>query len=105
MSMDIQKTKSNFYKKVVVAGILERDFLLDNLRDYRFENKMSKHLVSAVGKNRLDLISLQYYQTTIYWYMIAEVNGIEDAMDELEIGDVLKIPALADINRIVANVK
>ena len=105
MSMDIQKTKSNFYKKVVVAGILERDFLLDNLRDYRFENKMSKHLVSAVDKNRLDLISLQYYQTTIYWYMIAEVNGIEDAMDELEIGDVLKIPALADINRIVANVK
>ena len=59
--MDIQKTKTNFYEKKTVDGIVERDFLLESTRNYRFEYNMSKHIISDVDRRRPDLISLQYY--------------------------------------------
>lgn len=101
--MDIKKTKSNFYSKKTVDGRVERDFLLESTRNYRFTYTMSKHVVTDIDKRRPDLISLQYYEDSTYWYIIAQVNGIQDFDEDLKVGDVLKIPAQADIDRIIAN--
>lgn len=55
------------------------------------------HTVQLWGKNRLDLISYDAYETPDLWWVIADVNGIQDPMVGVDVGDVLLIP---DIQRL-----
>ena len=50
-----------------------------------------------VGKgyeNRLDLISYKYYSTTMLWWVIAEINGIDNPL-LVEAGTILRIPLMS----------
>ena len=45
----------------------------------------------------LDSIALRYYNTPLYWWIIADVNAMQDSL-ELKEGQILSIP---DINEVV----
>lgn len=50
------------------------------------------HKVMAGEENRLDLISYKYYNTPLYWWIIAEASGISNPFD-VPIGTILTIPS------------
>lgn len=45
----------------------------------------------------LDLISLLYYSSAAYYWVIADFNRILDPYEELKEGSIIKIPVLSNI--------
>lgn len=43
-------------------------------------------------ENRLDLISYEFYNTPFLWWAIAIMNGIENPIEDVKSGIVLRIP-------------
>ena len=57
------------------------------------------YLIHKVVRNETpDSISLTYYNTPLYYWVILDYNDIQDPFIELEIGQELKIPTLSAIN-------
>lgn len=56
----------------------------------------SIHKVTQVDVNRLDLISYKYYNTPMYWWVIAEASGLYNPLLVPE-GTILIIPSLQTI--------
>lgn len=54
------------------------------------------HKVSQADINRLDLVSYKYYNTPIYWWIIAEASGIYNPLIVPE-GTILVIPSLQTV--------
>jgi len=54
--------------------------------------------VTNETENRLDKISLQFYNNPIYWWVIAHANGIFDSLSQVTRGIKLRIPPLNSIN-------
>lgn len=50
------------------------------------------HIVAELDVYRLDLIAYKYYSTPELWWIIALVNQIFFEFDEMEVGQVLRIP-------------
>lgn len=53
------------------------------------EHKVLKH-------ETLDIISLKYYNTPLYWWIIADYNRIQDPLDITKL-KTIRIPNLRDI--------
>jgi nucleoid-associated protein YgaU len=49
------------------------------------------HVVTKADENRLDLISFNYYNTPLLWWVIAEASDITDPFN-VPINTVLRIP-------------
>ena len=47
--------------------------------------------VDVANAHRPDLIAHQYYQNSIYYWLVMEVNDITDPYEQLNAGDPLKI--------------
>lgn len=74
---------------------------LDKKRYYGTAKQLSKDIgsykVYTVQINdNLDSIALKYYNNPLYWWVIADINSIQDPMN-LEVGKELKIPSLSDV--------
>lgn len=54
------------------------------------------HLVTQADERRIDLIAHKYYDDVNLWWIIAEANNITNPL-RLEVGTVLRIPALETI--------
>ena len=54
------------------------------------------HIVTARDKNRLDLISFQYYKTPLLWWVIAEASDIIDPFD-VPVNSVLRVPSMSSL--------
>lgn len=50
------------------------------------------HTVSSRDVGRLDLISYKFYQTPELWWVLAAANGIFFPPEDMQEGDVLRIP-------------
>lgn len=59
--------------------------------------------VTNMTENRLDLISLEMYNSPIYWWIIAEANIIFDPFTEIYVGRELRIPPLINALDIYSN--
>jgi len=90
-------SRSNFFEKRNPAGTIECDLVTNSFVDIVFKRPMNFHYVTQEDLQRPDLISFRYYGQVNLWWIIAKVNDIEDWFNDLTIGDVLKIPAKADI--------
>lgn len=55
------------------------------------------HTVVEGQELRLDLIAYSYYRTPELWWVIALVNDIVSPFDEIEVGDVLRIPNISTV--------
>lgn len=54
------------------------------------------HIVKAGEEGRLDMISAQYYGSSLYWWAIAYASNIYDPFS-IRPGDKLRIPSLPTI--------
>lgn len=45
----------------------------------------------------LDSLALYYYNNPTYFWVIADFNRIQDPYEELQVGDILKIPTFSNI--------
>ena len=45
----------------------------------------------------LDSLALKYYNNPTYFWVIADFNKIQDPYEELNEGDILKIPTFSNI--------
>lgn len=50
------------------------------------------HVVKA--HDNFDSLSLHYYNSPLYYWVIMDFNQIQDSFAELKVGDILKIPTL-----------
>lgn len=73
----------------------------DKKRYYGTAKQLSKNInaykVHTIQVNEsLDSIALKYYNNPLYWWVIADMNNIQDPL-KIKVGSQLKIPSLSDI--------
>lgn len=59
-------------------------------------NRDSFYCVERGYEDRLDLISFKFYGTALLWWVIAEVNGIDNPL-LVSSGTVLRIPPISSL--------
>ena len=89
--------RTNFYNEVTIFNTKELDFLHNSLTGFEMNYDPSYYRVTQVDIMRPDLISYKNYGTVDFWWIICLVNGIENPLDDLEEGQILKIPNQFDI--------
>ena len=89
--------RTNFYTSEVVDSIKESDLLTNTFNEFKFKRPMSFFTITTVEKTRPDLLSYSLYSTVNYWWIILKINNIEDPFNDLEEGDVVKVPNILDI--------
>lgn len=73
------------------------DFLGTRPRVFIPESKNDEyHRVTQGDVNRIDLIAYRYYRDCNLWWIIAEANNVLNPL-KLEVGSVLRIPAIETI--------
>ncbi len=94
-------TRSNFYDRNLINGIEENDLTMNSFNNFQFTRRHTFYEVQADDVQRPDLISLRNYKRTNFWWIIMKVNGIEDVWNDLEVGRLLAIPNIADVEEFV----
>lgn len=90
-------TRTNFYKKELVNGREEFDYLSSDITDFEIKRPTRFYTVQYDETQRPDLISIRNYGKQDYWWIILRVNDILDPWNDIEEGDVLRIPNERDI--------
>lgn len=102
-TMDLT-TFFNVEEKTAKNGSVERFFnlndgvVIDGVDDL-VDGSYTRYKCSN-GDN-LRFISYRVYGSIHYWWLIAKINGIYDAFEELEAGRVLKLLSKEYMNRLV----
>lgn len=90
--------RTKFYTKVTTEeDISELDYLYNSLSNFKMTYAPAYYRVEDGDLVRPDMISYKSYETVRYWWIICYVNGIEDPMHGMEVGQLLQIPNLLDI--------
>lgn len=76
----------------------ERDLLRTAFSEFQMKRSPVYHTVTSVDLKRPYLISYQYYTTVSFWWIICQVNGINNIFEDLYVGQILVIPSILDIH-------
>jgi len=89
--------RTNFYHIEVVDEVNELDFLHNPLSEFTTEYPVSYYRISGTDLMRPDMISYKHYGTVRFWWILMLVNGINNPLCDIEVGQILKIPSKLDI--------
>lgn len=89
--------RTNFYHVEVVDKVNELDFLHNALSEFTMVYPPSYYRVNGTDLMRPDIISYKFYDTVRFWWIIMLVNGIDNPLTSIEVGQILKIPSKLDI--------
>jgi len=90
--------RSGRYNNIKIMKELGKSYHTTNrLRGIKYTDNDSFHIVTNETENRLDKISQLYYNTPIYWWIIAHANNIFDSLTEVVRDRQLRIPPLSSI--------
>lgn len=89
--------RTKCYQIETVDGVQELDFLHNSLSQLVLQYQPGYYMVTQADLGRPLNISSKNYGTTKYWWAILTVNGIRDPMNDLTVGQILKIPDLKDL--------
>jgi len=85
------------YKQEIINTNLELDYLSEKTIDFdSFPSGDDYYMVKQQFIGRIDLISYDVYGTVDLWWLILLRNNIIDPINDIEVGDVLKIPSISD---------
>jgi hypothetical protein len=70
--------------------------------NYAFTSGDSVYTVEIDCQFRSDLISLKFYNTTIFDWVLEDINNIRDPIGDLVVGKQLFIPSTAKINYLIS---
>lgn len=89
----------SFYNKVWNDDekVFEFDFLWSNMNKFEMLYEPGYYRVSSTDFMRPDLISHKLYGTTDYWWVICLVNGIDNPLEDIKLGTILKAPTKLDL--------
>ncbi len=109
MALD-RYNRSNFFKNQIVTTTLfgrkkEADLITNSFNEFAFKRPMETHTVTDDDILRPDLISIKFYERISFWWIIAKVNDIEDFWNDIEVGDVLNIPDIEDIEEFYTTIR
>ena len=86
------------YSKVQTIKELGKQYHVTNRRRWITPHDNDTYYkVTNMTQQRLDLISLMFYQTPTYWWAIAYANNIFDSFNDVYVGRRLRIPAIESI--------
>jgi hypothetical protein len=89
--------RTTFYHIETVDGVNELDFLHNALSEFEMSYPPTYYRVNGTDVMRPDLISYRYYGTVRFWWIIMLVNGIDNPLTGITVGDILTIPSKLDI--------
>lgn len=89
--------RTKFYYTTVVNGIKEVDFLYNTLSAFVEIYTPAYYRVNSHDISAPDLISKKMYNTEKFWWIICLFNQIENPLEDIEEGTILKIPSIYDI--------
>lgn len=87
--------RTRLYSVETVGFRPECDYLTSGIEPLELQT-IGLERVAYITDMRLDIISLKYYGSYHYAWLIMEHNNILDPWNELKIGDLLKIPSLEE---------
>jgi hypothetical protein len=86
-----------FYEEAVVDDVKEIDFLYHNLSEFVMKYEPNYLRLAEFSIMRPDLISQRVYGTVRYWWIICSINNVQNPLEDLKVGMILKIPNRLDI--------
>lgn len=90
-------TKMNLYSIVWDPIVQQNRAGFRNWRNYTQQSSDTLWTVIAGYEHRTDVISTKFYGSSIYDWILEELNSIADPVQDIAIGEVLIIPALSTI--------
>jgi len=88
-----------FFKDIIVDEIPQLDLLDSSLPEFKIVREPAGYYrVNQADLGNPDLIAYKVYQTERFWWLICLANGIMDVKNDLEVGQLLTIPNILDIN-------
>ncbi len=98
--------RTNFLSKVeTVSGLNEYDMLSSNWDLFEINNPITYDNVLILDLHRPDKLSFRIYGDSQYWWILCKFNHIDDVWNDMNIGDDLIVPSMADIEDFYARVK
>ena len=95
--MALKFSRQNFFNQNLVDGKIENDLAFTNFDSFVFKRKKTYFTITEKYLNRPDLISLDTLGNIDYWWVILKLNNIDDIYNDLELGQVILIPSITDI--------
>lgn len=89
--------RSKFMMQNFIDGNIENDLAFNNFDSFVFKRPRVYFTITDKYLNRPDLISLDVYGKVDFWWVIMKLNGIDDMYNDFTLGDVIQIPAIADV--------
>lgn len=89
--------RTKFYHTTIVDGVKEVDFLYNTLSAFVETHTPSYYRVNVHDVSQPDLISKKMYDTERFWWVICLFNQIENPLEDIEEGTILKIPSIYDV--------
>lgn len=89
------ENRLNLYKTVTINQNQELDYLDTAFAGKKFV-EMTTYMVDQEDVGRLDLVSMLFYDTPDFWWIIAQQNDILDINNEMYVGMQLIIPDIND---------
>jgi len=93
--------RTKFFNTVTVNETEELDYLHNNLSRLTLRYKPSRYRVNATDLMRPDLISYKIYGIVGYWWILMLVNGVQNPLEDLQVGQILIIPNQVDIHNFI----
>lgn len=94
----VQYDNISRYEKIFTLKEYGKQYHVTNrLRGVKHSSNDVYYIVDNNTENRLDKISLIYYNSPNYWWIIAHANNIFDSFTEVYRGRRLRIPPLSSI--------
>ncbi len=93
--------RTSFFQLQTESFPRSYDMLSNSINEFKFNRPMSKYLVTEQDLARPDIIAIKAYgsvEAMGQWWVIMSINGIHDAFSDLYAGQILRIPAPADMN-------
>ena len=87
-----------FYDEVEVDGVKEQDLLRNNFDLFEVQRPTTFFTMTAQYIQRPDLLSLKHYGNIGFWWILAKFNTIDDWWNDVEVGQVVRIPDPLDID-------
>lgn len=87
------------YKNVRTIKNEDNRIVHETMNNYKIPeySEEKRYTVSNKFQNRLDIISLMFYKTPEFWWIIAIANDIIDPLTEIKEGTVLRIPDIMSL--------
>jgi len=96
----------NFFPSNTVNGISEPD-LANNYFNTLFKvtSEITYYAIKRDDLQRPDILSFKFYGSDEYWWILMKFNKIDDIWNDLNIGQIISIPAKSDIDLFYLNVR